>query len=134
MNSGSSANLLAISALTSDKLGDRQLKPGDEVLTVAAGFPTTVNPIYQNQLQPVFVDVELPTYNVNVEQLKAAVTPKTKAIMIAHTLGNPFNLDAVTAIAKEHNLWLIEDCCDAIGARVAWLYWVNYSLCGVCAS
>lgn len=116
VNSGSSANLLAISALTSDKLGDRQLKPGDEVLTVAAGFPTTVNPIYQNQLQPVFVDVELPTYNVNVEQLKAAVTPKTKAIMIAHTLGNPFNLDAVTAIAKEHNLWLIEDCCDAVGS------------------
>ncbi len=116
VNSGSSANLIAISALTSEKLGDRQLKPGDEVLTVAAGFPTTVNPIYQNQLQPVFVDVELPTYNVNVEQLKAAVTPKTKAIMIAHTLGNPFNLEAVTQIAKENNLWLIEDCCDATGS------------------
>lgn len=116
VNSGSSANLLAISALTSDKLGERQLKPGDEVITVAAGFPTTVNPLYQNQLQPVFVDVDIPTYNVNVEQLKKAVSPKTKAIILAHTLGNPFNLDAVTQIAKENNLWLIEDCCDATGS------------------
>lgn len=116
VNSGSSANLLALSSLTSPTLGDRQLKPGDEVITVAAGFPTTVNPIYQNQLQPVFVDVEIPTYNVNVEQLKAAVSSKTKAIMIAHTLGNPFNLRAVTEIARENNLWLIEDTCDATGS------------------
>ncbi len=115
-NSGSSANLLAISALTSESLGDRQLKPGDEVITAAAGFPTTVNPLYQNQLQPVFVDMDIPTYNVNVEQLKKAVSPKTKAIILAHTLGNPFNLDEVTQVAKKNNLWLIEDCCDAVGS------------------
>jgi CDP-6-deoxy-D-xylo-4-hexulose-3-dehydrase len=115
-NSGSSANLLALSALTSPKLGDRQLKPGDEVLTVAAGFPTTVNPIVQNRLTPVFVDVTLPTYDADIEALAAAVGPRTRAIMMAHTLGNPFNLDAVTALAKKHNLWLIEDNCDALGA------------------
>ena len=115
-NSGSSANLLALSALTSPKLAERQLKPGDEVITVAAGFPTTVNPIVQNQLMPVFLDIELGTYNVDVTQLETAVSPRTKAIMIAHTLGNPFNLDAVLEVANKHDLWLIEDNCDAVGA------------------
>ena len=115
-NSGSSANLLALSALTSPKLAERQLKPGDEVITVAAGFPTTVNPIVQNQLMPVFLDIELGTYNVDVSQLETAVSPRTKAIMIAHTLGNPFNLDAVLEVANKHDLWLIEDNCDAVGA------------------
>ena len=115
-NSGSSANLLALSALTSPKLGDRQLQPGDEVITVAAGFPTTINPIVQNQLTPVFLDIELGTYNVDVDLLEAAVSPRSKAIMIAHTLGNPFNLDAVLEVANQHNLWLIEDNCDAVGS------------------
>jgi len=116
-NSGSSANLLALSTLTSPKLLERQLKPGDEVITVAAGFPTTVNPIIQNNLVPVFVDVEIPTYNIRAEQLVDALSPKTRAIMLAHTLGNPFNLDLVTAFSKKHNLWLIEDCCDALGSE-----------------
>jgi CDP-6-deoxy-D-xylo-4-hexulose-3-dehydrase len=116
VNSGSSANLLAVSALTSPKLGDRQLKPGDEVITVAAGFPTTLNPIIQNRLIPVFVDVTLPTYEIDVSQLEAALSEKTKAIFIAHTLGNVFDLDAVSAFAKKHSLWLIEDCCDALGS------------------
>jgi CDP-6-deoxy-D-xylo-4-hexulose-3-dehydrase len=116
VNSGSSANLLAISALTSPKLGDRRLKPGDEVITVAAGFPTTVNPIIQNRLVPVFVDVTLPSYEIDVAQLEAARSARTRAIMIAHTLGNVFDLDAVTAFAKKHDLWLIEDCCDALGS------------------
>jgi len=116
VNSGSSANLVALSALTSPKLGDRQLKPGDEVITVAAGFPTTVNPILQNQLVPVFVDVTVPTYNVDVTQLDAALSPRTRAVMIAHTLGNPFDLDAVTAFCRQHKLWLVEDCCDAVGS------------------
>jgi CDP-4-dehydro-6-deoxyglucose reductase, E1 len=115
-NSGSSANLLALSALTSPKLGERRLAPGDEVLTVAAGFPTTVNPIVLNRLVPVFVDVELPTYNVDVEQLREAVGPRTKAIMIAHTLGNPFDLDAVVELARANDLWLVEDNCDALGS------------------
>ena len=115
-NSGSSANLLAISPLTSPKLGDRRLKPGDEVITVAAGFPTTVNPIVQNQMIPVFVDVDVETYNINVEEMKKALSTKTRAIMIAHTLGNPFNLKEVTNFAKAHNLYLIEDCCDAVGS------------------
>jgi CDP-4-dehydro-6-deoxyglucose reductase, E1 len=115
-NSGSSANLLALSALTSPKLGERKLAPGDEVLTVAAGFPTTVNPIVLNRLVPVFVDVELPTYNVDVEQLREAVGPRTKAIMIAHTLGNPFDLDAVVELARANDLWLVEDNCDALGS------------------
>jgi CDP-6-deoxy-D-xylo-4-hexulose-3-dehydrase len=115
-NSGSSANLLAISALTSPKLGGRRLVPGDEVITVAAGFPTTVNPILQNGLVPVFVDVTLPTYNVDVAQLEAALSPRTRALIFAHTLGNPFDLAAVTAFARRHDLWLIEDCCDAIGS------------------
>ena len=116
VNSGSSANLLAISALTSPKLGDRRLKPGDEVITVAAGFPTTLNPIIQNRLVPVFVDVVLPTYEIDINQLEAALSERTRAIFIAHTLGNVFDLDAVAAFAKEHNLWLIEDCCDALGS------------------
>ncbi|HEY2470557.1 MAG TPA: lipopolysaccharide biosynthesis protein RfbH [Terracidiphilus sp.] len=116
VNSGSSANLVALSTLTSLKLGDRRLKPGDEVITVAAGFPTTVNPIFQNRLVPVFVDVVLPTYEIDVTQLEAARSQKTRAIMIAHTLGNVFDIDAVTAFAKKHDLWLIEDCCDALGA------------------
>lgn len=115
-NSGSSANLLALSALTSPRLAERQLLPGDEVITVAAGFPTTVNPIVQNQLTPVFLDIELGTYNVDVSQLEAAVSNRTKAIMIAHTLGNPFNLDVVVEVANKHDLWLIEDNCDAVGA------------------
>ncbi len=116
VNSGSSANLAALSCLTSPSLGDRRLRAGDEVITVAAGFPTTVNPIIQNGLVPVFVDVHLPTYNVDVTQLEAAVSNRTKAIVLAHTLGNPFDLDAVTALAAKHNLWLIEDCCDAVGS------------------
>ena len=119
VNSGSSANLLALTALTSLKLEDRQLRPGDEVITVAAGFPTTVNPIIQNGLVPVFVDVLLGTYNIDAAQLEDALSPKTKAVMIAHTLGNPFDLGTVTAFCLKHNLWLIEDCCDALGATYA---------------
>jgi CDP-4-dehydro-6-deoxyglucose reductase, E1 len=117
VNSGSSANLVALSALTSPKLGDRALRPGDEVITVAAGFPTTVNPIIQNGLVPVFVDITLPTFNIDVTQLNAALSERTRAIVIAHTLGNPFNLGAVTEFARKHNLWLIEDCCDALGSH-----------------
>jgi len=116
VNSGSSANLIALSCLTSPRLGERALRPGDEVITVAVGFPTTVNPIIQNQCIPVFVDVHIPTYNIDVSQLDAALSERTRAIMIAHTLGNPFDLDAVVEFAKQHNLWLIEDCCDAVGA------------------
>jgi CDP-6-deoxy-D-xylo-4-hexulose-3-dehydrase len=116
VNSGSSANLVALSALTSPKLGERRLKPGDEVITVAAGFPTTVNPILQNRLVPVFIDVSLPTYEVDVTQLEAARTEKTGAVMIAHTLGNVFDLDAVAAFCKKYKLWLVEDCCDALGS------------------
>ena len=116
VNSGSSANLVALSALTSPKLGPRALKPGDEVLTVAAGFPTTVNPIFQNRLVPVFVDVTVPEYEIDAAMLEAAYSPRMKAVMIAHTLGNVFDLDAVTAFCREHKLWLIEDCCDALGS------------------
>ena len=116
VNSGSSANLVAFSSLTSPRLGERAIKPGDEVIGVAAGFPTTVNPILQFGAVPVFVDVDLATHNVDASQLEAAISPKTKAVMLAHTLGNPFNLDAVTALCKKHGLWLIEDCCDALGA------------------
>lgn len=116
VNSGSSANLVALTTLTSHTLGERALKPGDEVITVAAGFPTTVNPIIQNNLVPVFIDVHVPTYNVNIEQLETALSEKTRAIMLAHTLGNPFNLAVVTEFAKQHDLWLVEDCCDAVGA------------------
>ena len=114
--SGSSANLLALTALTSPKLGDRQLKPGDEVITVAAGFPTTVNPTIQNGLIPVFVDVDIPTYQIKPEMIEAAVTDKTKAIMVAHTLGNVFDLAEARRVADKYNLWLIEDCCDALGS------------------
>jgi CDP-4-dehydro-6-deoxyglucose reductase, E1 len=117
VNSGSSANLCAVSALTSPSLGERSLRPGDEVITVAAGFPTTVNPIIQNGLVPVFVDVTIPTYDIDITQLDAALTSKTKAIVLAHTLGNPFDLDAVTSFARKNGLWFIEDCCDAVGAR-----------------
>jgi CDP-4-dehydro-6-deoxyglucose reductase, E1 len=116
VNSGSSANLLAVSSLTSSKLGDRRLKPGDEVITVAAGFPTTVNPILQNRLVPVFVDVTIPGYEIDVSQLEAARSERTRAVMVAHTLGNVFDLEAVTAFAKKYNLWFIEDCCDALGS------------------
>lgn len=116
VNSGSSANLVALSALTSPKLGKRALKPGDEVVTVAAGFPTTVNPIIQNRLVPVFVDVELSTYDASIHQIREAISSKTRAIMLAHTLGNPFNVDEIKKICKEHDLWLIEDSCDALGS------------------
>jgi CDP-6-deoxy-D-xylo-4-hexulose-3-dehydrase len=115
-NSGSSANLLAMSALTSPRLGDRRLRPGDEVITTAAGFPTTLNPILQNGLVPVFVDITVPTYNADTAQLEAAVSPRTRAIFLAHTLGNPFDVDAVLAFARRHGLWIIEDCCDAVGS------------------
>ena len=118
-NSGSSANLLALAALTSPKLGDRALRPGDEVITVAAGFPTTVNPSILFGLTPVFVDAQIPTYNIDPTKIEAAITPKTRAIMLAHTLGNPFDLDVVTHLAKKHNLWLVEDCCDALGSTYA---------------
>lgn len=115
-NSGSSANLLAMSALTSPQLGEHALKPGDEVIAVAAGFPTTVNPILQNRLVPVFVDVEIPTYNINASKIEQAVSERTRAIMVAHTLGNPFALDDVLRAARKHDLWVVEDCCDALGS------------------
>lgn len=115
VNSGSSANLVAFSALTSPKLGERAIKPGDEVIGVAAGFPTTVNPILQFGAVPVFVDVDPKTHNIDASKIEAAISPKTKAIMLAHSLGNPFNLDEVMALCKKYNLWLIEDCCDALG-------------------
>ncbi|MDR3681133.1 MAG: lipopolysaccharide biosynthesis protein RfbH [Flavipsychrobacter sp.] len=116
VNSGSSANLVAFYALTSPKLGDRAIKRGDEVITVAAGFPTTVNPLVQFGCVPIFIDVDIPTYNIKANLIEDAITPKTKAIMLAHTLGNPFNLDVVMAIAKKHKLWVIEDDCDSLGA------------------
>ncbi len=116
VNSGSSANLVAFNTLTSPKLGDRAICPGDEVIGVAAGFPTTVNPILQFGAVPVFVDVELGTYNIDASQIEAAISPKTKAIMLAHTLGNPYNLDVISALCKKYNLWLVEDCCDALGS------------------
>jgi CDP-6-deoxy-D-xylo-4-hexulose-3-dehydrase len=117
VNSGSSANLVAFSALTAEKLGEKRIKPGDEMITVAAGFPTTVNPAIQYGVVPVFVDVALPTYDIDVRYLEEALSPKTKLIMLAHTLGNPFDLKTVSEFAKKHNLWLIEDCCDAVGAK-----------------
>ncbi|WP_274362509.1 lipopolysaccharide biosynthesis protein RfbH [Paenibacillus thermotolerans] len=116
-NSGSSANLLAFSALTSPKLGDRRIRPGDEVITVAAGFPTTVTPIVQNGVVPVFIDVDLGTYNILTDRIEDAITPKTKAIMIAHTMGNPFELQKVLELAEKYNLWVVEDNCDALGSR-----------------
>ena len=124
VNSGSSANLVAFSALTSPKLGARAIQPGDEVIGVAAGFPTTVNPILQYGAVPVFVDVELGTYNIDATKIEAAITDKTKAIMLAHTLGNPFNLEVIVALCKKYNLWLVEDCCDALGATY------NGQMCG----
>lgn len=116
VNSGSSANLVAFSTLTSPKLGDRAIMQGDEVIGVAAGFPTTVNPIIQFGAVPVFVDVDLATHNIDASKIEEAISPKTKAIMLAHSLGNPFNLDVVTALCEKYNLWLVEDCCDALGA------------------
>lgn len=116
-NSGSSSNLLAISALTSKKLGCRQLKAGDEVITVAAGFPATVAPIIQNNLLPVFVDVDIPTYNATIKEIEKALSSKSKAIFLAHTIGNPFDLESISDFAKRHNLWLIEDNCDAFGSK-----------------
>jgi len=116
-NSGSSANLLAVSSLTSKLLGDRALKDYDEVLTVAGSFPTTINPILQNNLIPVFLDIEIPTYNIDVRRIESSITNKTKAIILAHTLGNPFDLKKIQAICQEHKLWLIEDCCDALGSK-----------------
>ena len=117
VNSGSSANLVAFSALTSPKLGERAIKPGDEVIGVAAGFPTTVNPVVQFGAVPVFVDVDLKTHNVNAELIEDAITPKTKAIMLAHTLGNPFDLEKIRSICDKYGIWLIEDCCDALGTK-----------------
>ena len=116
VNSGSSANLLAFYALTSPKLGERAIKPGDEIITVAAGFPTTINPILQYGCIPVFLDIDIPTYNIKADQIESAITSKTKAIMLAHTLGNPFNLEIVINLAKKYNLWVIEDDCDSLGA------------------
>jgi CDP-4-dehydro-6-deoxyglucose reductase, E1 len=118
VNSGSSANLVALSCLTSPNLGERRLKPGDEVITVAAGFPTTVNPIVQNGLVPVFVDIQVPTYNVDPDLLEQALSDKTRAVMLAHTLGNPFDVRAVADFVHRHDLWLIEDCCDALGTEL----------------
>ena len=116
VNSGSSANLVAFSALTSPRLGERSIRAGDEVIGVAAGFPTTVNPILQFGAVPVFVDVDIPTYNIDAGKVEAAIGPKTRAVMLAHTLGNPYNLDVITALCRKYNLWLIEDCCDALGS------------------
>src|SRR5947207_166987 len=115
-NSGSSANLLAVTALTSELIGDRKLKPGDEVITVAAAFPSTVNPILQNNCVPVFIDVDLPTYSVDVAKLESALSTKTRAVMFAHTLGNPINLDVVVEFCRQHALWFVEDNCDALGS------------------
>jgi len=117
VNSGSSANLLAISALTSPKLGEKRLKPGDELITVAAGFPTTITPIFQNKLVPVFIDVELGIYNAKTDELKNALSKKTKAVIFAHTLGNPFDIDFIKSFCRENNLWLIEDNCDSLGSK-----------------
>ena len=125
-NSGSSANLLAFAALTSEKLGDKRLKPGDEVISVAAGFPATVTPIIQYGLIPVFVDVTFPTYNIDVEIMESAITPKTRCIFIAHTLGNPFDVDAVLKLAKKYDLWVIEDNCDAFGSKYNGRYTGTY--------
>ena len=118
VNSGSSANLVALATLTSPKLGDRRLQPGDEVITVAAGFPSTVAPIVQHGLVPVFVDVSLDGYNADPDALRAAVGPRTRAIMVAHTLGVPFDIDTVMELVEKHDLWLVEDNCDALGARL----------------
>lgn len=118
VNSGSSANLLAFAALTAEELGEKAIKPGDEIISVAVSFPTTLNPALLYGVVPVFVDVTLPTYNIDVSKIEQAITPKTKAIMVAHTLGNPFDVEEIAKIAKKHNLWLVEDCCDALGSTV----------------
>jgi len=132
-NSGSSANLLAISALTSPKLGQRRLKPGDEVITTACGFPTTLNPIIQNNLVPVFVDVDLGTYNIQVDKIEEAITKKTKAIFIAHTLGNPVNLDKIMEVVKKYKLWFIEDNCDALGSKYKGKYTGTFGHISTCS-
>jgi CDP-6-deoxy-D-xylo-4-hexulose-3-dehydrase len=132
-NSGSSANLLAISALTSPKLGEKRLKPGDEVITTACGFPTTVTPIIQNNLIPVFIDVDLGTYNIQVDKIEEAITEKTKAIFIAHTLGNPVNLDKIMKVVKKYNLWFIEDNCDALGSKYKGRYTGTFGHISTCS-
>ena len=132
-NSGSSANLLAVSALTSPKLGEKRLIPGDEVLTTACGFPTTLNPILQNNLVPVFVDIELGTYNIQVEQIEHAISEKTKAIIIPHTLGNPADLGSITKLVKRNNLWFIEDNCDALGSRYRGKYTGSFGDISTCS-
>lgn len=132
-NSGSSANLLAISALTSPKLGQKCLKPGDEVITVACGFPTTLNPILQNGLKPVFVDVELGTYNICADQIERAISKKTKAIFVAHTLGNPMDLDKILKIVKKHKLWLIEDNCDSLGSKYRFRFTGTFGHISTCS-
>jgi CDP-6-deoxy-D-xylo-4-hexulose-3-dehydrase len=132
-NSGSSANLLAFMALTSPKLGDKALKPGDEVISVAAGFPTTVNPILQAGMVPVFVDVSLPSYNIDATKIAAAISDKTRAIMVAHTLGNAFDLQAIMALAEKHDLWVIEDCCDALGTTYNGTHVGNFGHIATCS-
>lgn len=132
-NSGSSANLLAISALTSPLLKERQLKPGDEVITTACGFPTTLNPIIQNNLVPVFIDVDLATYTIQSEKIEKAITPKTKAIFVAHTLGNPNNIEKILKIAKKHKLWFVEDNCDALGSKYNGRYTGTYGHIATCS-
>ena len=132
-NSGSSANLLAVSALTSPLLKSRQLKPNDEVITTACGFPTTLNPILQNKLIPVFVDVELGTYNIQVEKIEKAITKRTKAIFVAHTLGNPVDIDRLSRVVKKHNLWWIEDNCDALGSKYAGRYTGTFGDISTCS-
>jgi len=134
VNSGSSANLLALTALTSHLLKDRRLKPGDEVITVAAGFPTTINPIIQNGLIPVFVDVDIPTYNIKPELIEKAVSEKTRAIMIAHTIGNPFDVNEVLRVSQKHNLWFIEDNCDALGSTYSLTSDLGSLTSGLCGS
>lgn len=132
-NSGSSANLLAVSALTSPLLGDRRLKPGDEVITTACGFPTTLNPILQNNLVPVFIDVELGTYNIQVKKIEKAITKKNKAIFVAHTLGNPVNLDKIMRVVKKYNLWFLEDNCDALGSKYGGKYTGTFGDISTCS-
>ncbi len=132
-NSGSSANLLAVSALTSPKLGDKRLKPGDEVITTACGFPTTLNPIIQNNLVPVFIDIELATYNIDASKIERAITKKTKAIFVAHTLGNPANLDRIMKIVKKYNLWFCEDNCDSLGSKYRGRYTGTFGHISTCS-
>ncbi len=132
-NSGSSANLLAVSALTSPKLGEKRLMPGDEVITTACGFPTTLNPIIQNNLIPVFIDVELGTYNIQADQIEQAISDKTKAIFVPHTLGNPVQLDKIMKLVKEYDLWFIEDNCDALGSKYRGQYTGSFGHISTCS-